>query len=349
MKKILCFSLLLIVYKITAQPTFNLSNLVSPNQTLKYERGILNQNSIEINGENLSWDFSEIEGGPFLQSSFTIRLAEINDIPQVPPFAEANRILVQEEDFSTFYSHIQANENGIKILSYVDEEFNVIPNQVPGFDLVFPVNVPSEYNTAFAYQVTYPSEMSGIDSFRVRTSGIFNVYIGGYGSLTLPNQNTYEVICLQKLISSIDTIESKVNGEWQFYETFSDFSEQLEFLSPEVGYYIARASYVEGEIPYYDVDYFTGEIIPTKVEQIHHQSLEIFPNPASDFVLINTKSTSPYRLDIYDMTGRLCHSEQLLPSVASQNINISALKDGVYIVSLQSERTVKTGKMVVKR
>jgi len=339
MNRIITLSIILFCLKLSAQPVFNLSNLVSPNQTLNFERGILDQSSIEVNGANLIWDFSEIEGGFFPQNGFSIRLAEVNDVPQVPPFENANRILVQEEEFGINYNHLLVDENGLRILTAVEEDFTIYPIQFQGVDLKFPVIVPESFNNPFSYQETFPSEFPGVDSTRYKSTGSMSLYVGAYGNLILPGQNNYEVICIQRIISSIDTIENFINGEWQFESSFSDFTEQLEFLSSTIGYYVARASLVEGEQSYYDVEYFTDIISSTENLNNTQNSFAIYPNPAQDYVNVkfNNSLSQNAKLTIVDASGRIVYKD-LLP-LQSQNcqINTSSFPSGLYQVIIMSD------------
>jgi len=334
MNRIFVLPILLFAVELTAQPVFNLSNLVSPNQTLKYERGILNQNSLEVSGENLTWDFSEIEGGFFPQNGFSIRLAETNDFPQVPPFENANRILVQQDEFNTSYNHLLVNENGLKILTFVEEDFTIYPVQLQGVDLKFPVAVPDSYNYPFYYQETFPSEFPGIDSIRYKFTGAMSVYVGAYGTLILPGQNNHEVICIQRIISSVDTIENYINGEWQFESLSSDFSSQLEFLSPTIGYYLARASLVEGEQSYYDVEYFTDIISSTENLKNTSQSFVVYPNPSQDYVNVkfNNSLSENAKLTILDASGRIVYKDFLPFQSQNCQINTSSFPSGLYRV-----------------
>ena len=69
--------------------------------------------------------------------------------------------------------------------------------------------------------------------------------------------------------------------------------------------------------------------------------LEIYPNPATDFVNIvfNQKEGSPLQLNLYDLSGKLVHAESLNEAKAGvnqQNLNVSNLPKGMYVLSINS-------------
>lgn len=76
------------------------------------------------------------------------------------------------------------------------------------------------------------------------------------------------------------------------------------------------------------------------IENSNFDNIVIYPNPSKDFINIkglNGESTMSY--SIYDMTGRL-----VLQGYISQNseISISSLKDGIYVISIDVEKPIKS-------
>lgn len=85
------------------------------------------------------------------------------------------------------------------------------------------------------------------------------------------------------------------------------------------------------------------------VKGANENGFQVFPNPANNLIQIDVIDQFTTRLEIFDVSGRLCHSEQLQAANGSVSINISSLNDGVYFVVLSGKDGVKTGKVVVKR
>jgi hypothetical protein len=79
------------------------------------------------------------------------------------------------------------------------------------------------------------------------------------------------------------------------------------------------------------------------------KSFEMYPNPVSDGRLtIETNGEQYYSLSIFTTTGRLVYSKQLNDD-RSLGIDVgNVLKTGTYIISLKSNRTISTKKLLVK-
>ncbi len=69
-----------------------------------------------------------------------------------------------------------------------------------------------------------------------------------------------------------------------------------------------------------------------------------YPNPASTFININIEDES--EITIYDLTGRIVFYSELIPG--SQNVDISNLQFGNYVIYVRSEKFYSTKKLVVK-
>ena len=73
---------------------------------------------------------------------------------------------------------------------------------------------------------------------------------------------------------------------------------------------------------------------PTESVEEYVSSYKIYPNPASDFIMI--ENANQYDVTMYDMSGRIILEEK--PN--DGRINVSHLPDGTYIVSVNKESTV---------
>lgn len=72
------------------------------------------------------------------------------------------------------------------------------------------------------------------------------------------------------------------------------------------------------------------------IEQVEHESFEIFPNPAASSIQVNSKSNG--LLEIYDLSGSIVKSV----SVSGKNlVDISNLDSGSYSITLKT----KTGRL----
>ena len=80
------------------------------------------------------------------------------------------------------------------------------------------------------------------------------------------------------------------------------------------------------------------------------EALNIYPNPASDQIVINCRQEKPAGgvLLIYDVYGRLKYQEELSPGKSQSVINCEPWKPGLYIAKFQSGIKTKIGKVIVK-
>jgi hypothetical protein len=96
----------------------------------------------------------------------------------------------------------------------------------------------------------------------------------------------------------------------------------------------------------------------SKVEQdfecellgINKQELAIglYPNPTSDFInIVNTSDIQLEGVKIYDMYGRLIR-EVAITNSNTQNINLSDLSSGVYMLHMYNDQ-LNTVKRVIKK
>ncbi len=81
---------------------------------------------------------------------------------------------------------------------------------------------------------------------------------------------------------------------------------------------------------------------PPKIE-----GLSVYPNPVNSskgFVFITSKQNFTKRIEIYDILGKRISSTTL----TGKQLNISELKNGVYILKITENNVSETRKLIVK-
>ncbi len=79
--------------------------------------------------------------------------------------------------------------------------------------------------------------------------------------------------------------------------------------------------------------------------QVISSDLEVFPNPATETITIKLSSIRPgLSIHIFDVRGCLCKS--LVVENVMDQVDISGLADGLYIIKVQSDLNYATGKFV---
>jgi type 1 fimbria pilin len=76
-------------------------------------------------------------------------------------------------------------------------------------------------------------------------------------------------------------------------------------------------------------------------------TFSVFPNPASDVLTINSNSNSQnVNIQLIDITGKQLYAKTLNMSNTAERVNISALEQGVYLLSIND---MDSGKIITKR
>lgn len=83
--------------------------------------------------------------------------------------------------------------------------------------------------------------------------------------------------------------------------------------------------------------------VPDGVEENDAASISVYPNPAHDYIRIDTQSIAPVqRVDIYNSTG------QMVLSTTETEISVSTLPQGVYFISVFTENHKFVERIVIK-
>jgi len=78
-------------------------------------------------------------------------------------------------------------------------------------------------------------------------------------------------------------------------------------------------------------------VIISRIPKHKNSTLDIFPNPNAGQFSLKTNNLKLQSLKIYDLSGRMLENVMLLnSSEATFNFDISALKNGVYIIMAET-------------
>ncbi len=92
--------------------------------------------------------------------------------------------------------------------------------------------------------------------------------------------------------------------------------------------------------------------IPTSISETQNEnfSFELFPNPATNELIINTGKLIIKSVEIYNVMGEKVFSKRLTPySLPQTAIAISGLKEGIYFVKVKSAENLMTKKLLIAR
>ena len=105
---------------------------------------------------------------------------------------------------------------------------------------------------------------------------------------------------------------------------------------------ITMRAYSDGQYVDFDVHAIL-HYVPDGVEENDAASISVYPNPAHDYIRIDTQSIAPVqRVDIYNSTG------QMVLSTTETEISVSTLPQGVYFISVFTENQKFVERIVIK-
>ena len=78
------------------------------------------------------------------------------------------------------------------------------------------------------------------------------------------------------------------------------------------------------------------------VDEVESATLSVYPNPATEYIMVNTETQNFVSVQIFDMAGR-----NILTSTETV-VDLRGLEAGVYFVTVRTENAAKTTKLVVK-
>lgn len=82
------------------------------------------------------------------------------------------------------------------------------------------------------------------------------------------------------------------------------------------------------------------------INDLTSENFSVYPNPASDVVVVEGLPEAPVKLQVIDAMGRVAAEYQV--SAADNHVNLSALSAGCYILRVASPNDVRTMKVVVE-
>ncbi len=77
------------------------------------------------------------------------------------------------------------------------------------------------------------------------------------------------------------------------------------------------------------------------------ESFNVFPNPASDFVIVDLPKTG-YLIRVFDLNGRIIYKNETPVNASSMRIDLSQYKKGIYFLSVYDSKGCHTLKIMKK-
>ncbi len=224
-----------------------------------------------------------------------------------------------------FMSHRMAINHG-DIINSIAAVSGVIGNDLTDLTPIANVNVLQIFGTSDE-MITYDGGMISLQS------------LGSY-NLGLPVEQTVEYWRAFNQCDETPIVE-------QYPDTFNDdlTFEMYQYLNGTNDARVAFIKVYNGNHDWYmgttnDIDYnteivrfFTNTIDVTDVAETSHEALNVYPNPANDFINVGKEKVS-----IYDLCGKLVMQ-------GSGRIDVSTLPEGMYFVKSKDD----CSKLIINR
>jgi len=118
---------------------------------------------------------------------------------------------------------------------------------------------------------------------------------------------------------------------------------ELSNISEGNVYFIITATDNENETTQSEIQAVS---VLTSIETNLNESLNIYPNPAENWVYIETNSIIK-KITILDLSGKTV--KHCMPNKSKCNFNISSLENGVYFLQVQNKNETVTQKIIIKK
>ena len=309
-------------------------------------------------GANVTWDFTALNANVTVSNTLITPSTGL----LASSFPTANMCLNQG---NTDYLYFDQQSSELNLLGYAGD---ILQNGAPYEAVVLSnpetiITYPSTYNTAFsdvsAYDASYAfnGTYSGIqvDSVREKETTTITSLVDGYGTVKTPTYAT-GFDCIRQFVTkvSVDSTWAKIvnpisglhywintSGSTSTYKSYSYITNSL---GPIVDIQMKANATGSANTDISEVKW--NPVNPTGVSEHSNADIRVYPNPASEYLIINKASNENLKLVIYDIMGR----EVLSASINGQSnkISVASIANGTYILKMFSKgAVVQTNNVII--
>ena len=74
-------------------------------------------------------------------------------------------------------------------------------------------------------------------------------------------------------------------------------------------------------------------------------SLKLYPNPTTEYFMIDMMTETPLEISILDNSGRLIN---VVKTISNSPVSVSNLSSGIYNISINSSEFIKSSRLIIK-
>lgn len=357
MKSILGFVLALVISVPSySQITITNADMPSLNDTVRTSNTI-DQWSIDVNqtGSNFNWDFS------FL-TALSQNLDTFKSVTSTPFVYQLffNNVFLYPNHKADYA--VRGDEFDLFGIITVTNVFNFYKNGNDKYKNVgfganingLPASVRNNpIDTVYSFPLTAGGSYTSYSEFEINLPGTFylqerktvsSAVVDGYGVVTIP-MGSYPCIRVKMVIDISDSIYIDAFG---FGITVPRPTEvQYHWLAAGMLVPVLQINQTLGvttNIRYQDV-YIPNVSVP----EISNQNLQLYPNPANAFFILENPGIEDSEIQILDLNGKLVLTQNAKKEIEKIIVNTQELAEGIYVVKVIGKNSVFSNKMVIVR
>ena len=299
-------------------------------------------------GANLTWDFSTITGGTYVEGDGIICVD-----PSTTPFADS--VAVANANICTrkietpnegYFHYFECNNTSQNIVAFglLDAAGSGSFGNYTNKQIV--LEFPFTYGDSF--DDTWELLIFSLDLgyYYNRDSSIVTVEADAYGTITTPAGEFQNVLRLKT--TTIDYAWQNYAGTgWIPLGSFTDIS--YTWYAPNIKIPVMSISEAEWLPGSYLVNYLVEYNFPVGIETNSDIDLEVFPNPTTDRVSIKTDKIFNHA-SIYSLNGRQMETvSSHSSSLSQQAIDLSKYPKGIYLIKVRFEDGSVVTKRIIKQ
>jgi len=298
---------------------------------------------------NVLWDYQTLSSTSFISFWYDDPVAT----PEAANFPGAT-VALGSDQVVNGYEYFSTTANTISRLGYSDPAVASIYYSSGWDRYQFPID-PGAYNNQ-----TYTGDMTplgaGEDSVTI-DNGNYQAVGDAYGTLKLPptvfggpaevfedviRVHVIETFQIKAWLLGTPAIIINVSDDYYFY-----FSDQVQEPLLIYGVTTDDAGGSPQTVLRYQAIPGTGST--TSLLEEGTATLEVFPNPASDRILVESSNIEcPSTLMISNLLGEIVYEEYVTTGFNRKEINIADLSQGIYNVTITNASTTVSRKIVVR-
>ena len=160
----------------------------------------------------------------------------------------------------------------------------------------------------------------------------FKLHIYGYSNGSIADSTEFYLADFTHADSTLDYIVT----DWQYVELLPGPYDSVSFdlSSSDVGAFGMNTP------AYFCIDNVGN--FPLSSNTINQEIINIYPNPSSDFIYINSKDSDNYTISLFNILGEIIIDKK----INLQQLNLSNLPNGQYFLKIESESGIINEKIL---